>query len=638
MKKAAGQRPSANMSKENGDYMIGVTSGWYSIAKTPDLLGLAAKTASIATSGVNLVQVDFENTSEFFEPDAIERMRQVVDNLQINWGAHGEIGEFMAWESAIEVMWKQSHRRLHQYLDGFYDFFIQGKGQREGKDYKKYLPVFVNFHASNAPPIGLFVERFRYGGHTMVDINGKENWEEFFDLPGNEEIKKWFSQHMLFNVFARSAGTVFLGDDDVAHYIISKYIQDGSRIDEANLKERTQDSEKSIREKWNKEGARLAEGWDRKDEKIMNEIFDITYKLWLDATAIRNLRGSIDQEEWAYAIIAKYLEFKKNDPKEPLWNMFFPGESMDDLEKKWTTKERDIKLFDKKRGFVNLMPEVVAMVATRYILGHFDQPPLPEFRKEKELMMSKKENGGKIDSFYAMTPIEKLKKVGVTFTFETPEIIENQREGLQRIIHAKHIYKMAKAFETRFSTNLLKGWFDSEHAIHNGFDPIQEIADCPNDYGKYFLGFHVGAPKPYHPVHEPIDVGSEAQRWIYIYAYKMRQKGFGIGGNKAIIIFERGGRPGSMPGEWMRSSVTAMRLIVDELRRDTPPEKLPPEFYGVSPEGFYSEERQMAIIKEHYWDPLKGMLAVPEEEYTYLGKAAMDKGKKPDEWKKEEFR
>ena len=139
-------------------------------------------------------------------------------------------------------------------------------------------------------------------------------------------------------------------------------------------------------------------------------------------------------------------------------------------------------------------------------------------------------------------------------------------------------------------------------------------------------------------MHEPIDVGSEAQRWIYIYAYKMRQKGFGVGGNKAIIIFERGGRPGSQPGEWMRSSVTAMRLIVDQLIRDTPPDKLPLEFYGVSPEGFYSEERQMAIVKEHYWDPLKGMLSVPEEEYTYLGKAALDKGKKPDEWKKEELR
>ena len=481
-----------NLSKENGDYTIGVTSGWYSIAKTPDLLGLAAKTASIATSGVNLVQVDFENTSEFFEPDAIERMRQVVDNLQINWGAHGEIGEFMAWESAIEVMWKQSHRRLHQYLDGFYDFFIQGKGQREGKDYKKYLPVFVNFHASNAPPIGLFVERFRYGGHVMVDINGRENWEDFFNKEGNEDVKNWFSREMLFNVFARSAGVVFTNDNEIAEYIIDhiysrEFLRKKLRElkdESGNPRKATDEDEKKANEEAAIERKRLLDGWNSKNENIVKEVYELTFRAWLDATALRNLRGAIDQEEWAYAIIAKYLEFKKDDPNEPLWNMFFEGESMDDLEKKWSTPQRPIKLFDKYKGFVNLMPEVVAMVATRYIMGHFDQPPLPEFVKDKELQSRGNGNGGKLDPFYAMTPIEKLKKVGVTFTFETPEIIENQREGLQRIIHAKHIYKMAKAFETRFKTNLLKGWFDSEHAVHNGFDPLQEIADCPNDYGK----------------------------------------------------------------------------------------------------------------------------------------------------------
>jgi hypothetical protein len=37
-------------------------------------------------------------------------------------------------------------------------------------------------------------------------------------------------------------------------------------------------------------------------------------------------------------------------------------------------------------------------------------------------------------------------------------------------------------------------------------------------------------------------------------------------------------------------------------------------------------------------DPLKGLLKISEEEYTSLSKAAMDEGKRPEEWKKEEYR
>jgi len=37
-------------------------------------------------------------------------------------------------------------------------------------------------------------------------------------------------------------------------------------------------------------------------------------------------------------------------------------------------------------------------------------------------------------------------------------------------------------------------------------------------------------------------------------------------------------------------------------------------------------------------DPLRGTLKVPEEEYTFLSRAAIEEGKKPEEWKKEELR
>lgn len=619
------------MPEGKGNYAIGVSSGWFSIPKTPELLGLAQKTASVATYGVNYVQVDFENTSEFFEPEVIERLRQVVDDLQIKWGAHGEIGEFMGWEGAIEVIWKQSHRRLHQYLDGLYDFFIKGRDQNHPeRDYSRYKPEYINFHASNMPPIGLFVERYRYAGHVMLDFNGQENWDVL--LKNNPELKNWFKNNVLFHIFAREAGIVYYNKDHILRTGIEQLINDKD-TELGNLPD--EEKKQKLQE--------LAKKYEnyKADPKIKDEILESLYRTWLKLSALRNSKGAITIEEWAYVIIAKYLEFKKNDPKEPLWKIFFKDMSMDDLEKQWSGSGKVIKLWDDDRGVVNLMPSLVAMVASRYIVGHFDQPPLPEFIQEKKIEFSEK--GKKFDDFYSYTPKKKLDIVKVYFTFETPEIIENQREGLQRIIHARDIVRMVQACQIMLGTKYIMGWFDSEHYIHNGFNPLDEIKSLDregssSEIGKYFLGFHVGAPKPYHPVHEPIDVGSEAQRWIYIYMYEFRKRGFGVD-NRGIIIFERGGaRGGQAPINFVAQSATAIRLIVDELKKETPPEKLPMSFFGVSPEGFASEEKQLASMREHYWDPLKGMLHEVEEDHTFFSKAAIDKGKRPEDFKKEELR
>ena len=102
------------------------------------------------------------------------------------------------------------------------------------------------------------------------------------------------------------------------------------------------------------------------------------------------------------------------------------------------------------------------------------------------------------------------------------------------------------------------------------------------------------------------------------------------------MVFERGG--GKDPGEFISTSVESIRMMIEELNKDTNPEQLPVEFFGVSPKGVLSPQRQEVIIREHALDPLKGMLSVPEEEYTFLSSEAIKKGKKPEEFKKEEYR
>jgi len=47
--------------------------------------------------------------------------------------------------------------------------------------------------------------------------------------------------------------------------------------------------------------------------------------------------------------------------------------------------------------------------------------------------------------------------------------------------------------------------------------------------------------------------------------------------------------------------------------------------------------KQREIIEEHGRDPLKGLIITPEEKHTFLGRGAIEKGKRPEEWEKEEF-
>src|SRR2546428_3605485 len=152
-------------------YEIAVTSGLWSIERPPSLLGLAKKMSSITTYGVNWVQADMEtySTAELFEPDFVSGIIRAKDDLGINWGMHGELGQLMAWESALGLFWVTSHRKLHQYLDQIYEKFI-----KPGR--KKYRPSYIDFHISNDITIGFLVERFRRAGYLTVDFNGSEDW------------------------------------------------------------------------------------------------------------------------------------------------------------------------------------------------------------------------------------------------------------------------------------------------------------------------------------------------------------------------------------------------------------------------------------------------------------------------------
>jgi hypothetical protein len=645
-------------------YKIGVSSGWWSIAKSGELLGLASKIGSAATYGVNFVQVDFESIAEFQEPDVVKNIKRLIDTLQVDWGMHGEIGEMMALESAVEVFWKHSHRRLHQYLDSIYiKFLVEG-------DYREYIPRYIVFHASNTLTISMIVERYRYAGQITVTPSGDTNWINFIEK--NEKLKKWIEDsNLLYLLIGKESGLGFVSIEDIKNRIIEWAMRENKDIED-KLKKRFNEKIEGLRKKGvsEEEIREMSDGIMNETikeirEEVVKEIGKYGWEFFKSITKLRFAEGAITYEDVAYLIVARYLFEERNNPNEPFWNTFFPSYSKengwDELEKDLLGKE--VKFFDILRGEVRLPPQIVSLVASRYVIGHFNEKNREEFIAEEKRRLERVLQRDKLkeieEKFLNKTPFEKIEiinkliaeKVGENkrrflIVFENPEIRAAGEEGLQRLIHAIDIYRMVKIAEKMRKEVYLGMVFDAEHYLHNNLDPMGEIKSLQEeakDVGKFLLVFHVGAPKPYHPAHEPIDIGSEAQYWIYKYSYELRKAGFGakINGKEyeGIFIFERGGaRGGQYPAQFIGQSAAALRIIINFLEKDIEPEKLPLDFYGISPSEILSEDRQLAIIKEHFFDPLKGLLQVPEEEYTFLGSKAIEKGKRPEEWKREELR
>jgi len=616
-------------------YQLAMSSGLALVRRDPNLMGIGRKMPSVIFYGVNMVQVDMETqtSAEIFEPDVEQFVKRFYEDLGIRWVMHGEIGQTVAFETALLPRWRGVHRRLHQYMDAMYEKFVKPK------DMSKYLPGYIDFHISNEMVLGYFSERFRVAGLPTVDFKGRYNWTDL--LNENPELDKWFRDVMLFLVYGREVPLVTSGVEDIKNQARAPIVRD-------NLEKLRRENPERVRqgiEEW----ARMHNGAQPRDldeyEEALPEIrptdaqiIQEVYNRWLGATATRHTKGAITEEEIAYAIITKYLETKKDDPKEPLWKLFF-GEktSLVDLEKKWGRKDEktgEIKarrLADPDTGDIYLDPDVIAMVGCRYIIGHFESDPLPEYIAE----MTQKKPERVNDSFYTKKAIDKLKQVKVTLVFENPELSEAGTEGLQRIIRGKHMYNFVKAAEKVLGTEYIRLLIDLNHWVHNAIDPGSEFdilkKEAP-DFGKYVKAVHIYEPWPIHE-HAPFDIPSDEQVKIYRWLYQLRQIGF----KEGILVYERGG--GENPQQIARTVILALREIITNLEKDVEPKKLPLEFYGISPAGVFSPERQMVIIREHARDPLKGLIIAPEEEHTALGKEALAKPEMtPEKWKKEELR
>lgn len=675
-------------------YTIGVSSGWWGIAKTPDLLGLGFKAMSAATYGVNFVQLDIESPSEFMEPLLEQQLTIAREDLGLNYGIHGEFD--MKLEHAVKDIWDIFHERLIDHIRGAF----------------RTKTSYMHFHASSEPPptIGSSMLGYRFQRLVAPDGNTLYNVLNSFSFSGEGTGRKFSAKkpyahltsdqiitvrrillenyiagggpeatdprHREFqdkaNEFLSPIAGIAIGE---VRENISKImwrdmkpdlekrlrasgptIQVPVRLPNGDRALQPRNTEDFIREQteainrgdasidgyvsfivsqlnWTQQ--RLDDYFTEIRNEVREKLHDYTEKFIREEMAKKYVPFFGYDERLAYEIIGRLLQGS------PQWKTICHTEYVRSQLKSQLTAEGGEKNYkgDEDITVDNLLRSrdrrvqalVSTVVAMEYINGHFSSPM--QYRDPDTGKFTEERNkDGK-----PITMKEYIKEKKLCVTFETPQI-EAKQEGLLRIVRSEHIYHLVRKIrEFNGDKNFLSDYvfvsLDFEHMLTHNLNIDLEIDELPPDGGALCKVIHVGQPKPIHPAHAPIYVGSEAQELIYRYLYKLRKKGF----NEGWIIFERGG--GQSPLEWMRSSVYAMRLIVEYLEKEMDPDKLPPEFYGVSPESEFSEQRQLVVVQNHFFAPLAGTLAVPEEEHTFLGRIATERpGLAPEKWKKEELR
>ena len=558
-------------------YEVGISTGFWRIGKDPALLGLAQKIGGLgATGGIRFVQVDLETVAEFYEPEVKVQIERMSKKLGMRAGLHGEIGELMGLDSAEKRIWDQTHRRLCQTVKFAAEFGF----------------FYVNIHFSNKQLISFTEAQHRTQGYfyPVVGPDGKglqnivKGSTKIYDEV-KKRLPRTLHQSSTFKNKYRK-----LREDKLKQLplLVSQAVQrDLERYPE---NQRTEELKKQLAEHHERTiGQNLLEEAGR---EAQSDNFE--FEAWLELTDDESEKYQLDDGEWgAYHLVAHWLK-AKNDP---LWANIAEGKNPESL------------YFSNENRFC-------AAVASKYIEGH----------------LTLKDNPANRDFLEGMSIKEWCEKKKLYLLLENPESGEGA-EGLYRLFDPRHFYYTIKQINSPF----VKVTIDFEHMVSQQLDPDDLLPKMPNDFGSQILLFHLGQAVPYGgTAHIPVPRGSLAQEQIYRWLYWMKKKGW----KKGSIMFERGGGrtgQGRLPNEVFEYSVQALRQIVYYLEKDVEPKNLPPEFYGIAAGNMDVWSRQIVAMREHAWDPLEGLLSVPEEKHGFLSKTAVEKGK-GQEWEKRKFR
>lgn len=446
--------------------------------------------------------------------------------------------------------------------------------------------VYINFHLSSEIQVQYEEARLKPFGHMyqVVGPDGEPLWEL---AEKNSDIKKYI-----------------IGFIDI-HAGLEE--SEGEKFAEELREWR----EKNSREEYNEYVKNLPNLPEEQRKIPPEQIWTQIYEKW---------KGMIPSEKvfeaWKNSMMGKYF-VRYGEIGAYMITGFHMKSTGDSLWSNIVKSDKNIEEI-----YATMPPQFNAAIAARYIEGHLK---VKDNKDNKRLL-----NG--------MSVLDWCEKHKIVLAFECPEVemaheLGGAAEGIYRLFHPMDAYYFTK----KLNSPSVKLCIDFEHTMAQKIDVDKVLDEVPKDFGKEVFLFHLGEPKPYQgKAHIPIPMGSQAQEIIYNWLYKMKQKGFENG----ILIFERGGGRsggGKTPFEVFEHSVWVLRKFSEFLEKNIKPDDLPPSFFGIAEDEKDIYARQSVIIREHAWDPLEGVLMIPEEKHGFLGKSAVDKGK-AKEWEKGRFR
>ena len=603
-----------------GNYKIGVTTGLYTIARAEELATTVRKLGFALTRGTSCIEIAGDVPHEVTETEGTE-IRYIAKKQGIDVLWHGSLTipmcmpERTEWRDAQDHMMKSVRSAVYS-----------------GAKY-------VDFHGC----LNIWLELMTYAGRKLTMVFCDHNGHFIGDiLRDNKDLRNWFVNYkwedFAHDVLSREeiteatakghAEAEAMRRDETASHLKAAGVEDRI-IEYFEMRNRLPKPPEISQELYEKlkviiqnmtEQFSIVSG--QKDRKYLKEA--ILWKLesgnrW-HSEELRTATGVID----GYHVMAHYLFFTKD----PMWiemaKMYkdvLDRYKMDYNDKEWLYNAWHEAEKMNDREFKEFF---YAVVGGKFLQGHLEA--LDRWIKDEFI-------GNELSKVKNRKEREELIEIAknIKIAIELPDARDPQHAGLFLLWHPKQIYAAVKVI--RKSMNSDRVWMleDWEHLATQGIDPVKEFENLVKiapDMGEITISVHANAPNPMH-AHEPLEIGDIR---IYKLLYYMRKTGFGKK-RKVYVIYERGGAK-----DPYQRAIEALRLAIPPLEKDIHPDELPEEYFGMKGPVAGDFMRQKQIMQDHAWEPLKDLLEIPEEEWTFLSQSAIKKGKKPDVWKKGEFR
>ncbi len=609
-------------------YRVGITAGVHFIGNSPELSTPIRKIGFALTRGADMLQMDLDYAYEVAYTDGAD-VRHIAKKQGMLLAAHGDLNlpigvpERGDWRDAFDRMSRSVQSAV----------FIGA--------------AYVDFHAS----LNIWLELLTYTSHKLtisyVDHLGRFISWILFEEP---KLRKWFTEKKLDAGLINDIMTA--KDNDKVRKIIED--DKGSLIVKLNqLKQKEGEllrkaKEGKIKEEDMPAAVQNLEAIQQQIAEVQNNIQELNSRDHLEEVTRNVIKEKLasknpKERSWdnedirgaslteGHLLMFHYLFYRKDKIFEEVINQYKVVKEkykLDYNDDDWPDDAWRKAEEDNDKEFKEFF---YGVVSAKYLEGLLEK--LIWWTENKFI----KEEIPRVCKFAKTVdrdPEEEKKELteyarNIIFAIENPEARQKEYGGLHLLWRPKAIYAAVKAIRRTQKTERVWLIIDHEHISTQGNDAFiesREIRDTIPDYGSYVIAVHANHPNPLH-LHDPVEHGDDR---LYELLFNLRKTGFGRS-REVYIVYERGG--GEDP---YQRSVDALKVMAQEMEKDTDPKKLPLEFYGLK-DMMGDTTRQWAQILSHRMDPIKDLLELSEEDWGLLGKQAREKGR-AEAFKKGEFR